>query len=420
MRILIVTLFFAVSVIYSVNSFRILGVFHMAAHSHHRLSDTILKELAARGYEVTVITPYTEKKPVKNFKQVILTGALEELEKSIPDLFEVTSANIIELIVSNDMLGLQLTENTLNHTNVQKFLKSNEHFDLVIVEQFLNEAFRGFCHKFKAPCVVLSTVGGSRWTNQQMGNSEPPSYVPDMYLNLSSKMSFCERLYNSLVYLGATLFTHLYMFPKQNEILHRYFPDAPHLYDLYYNTSLILLNSHVSTNAAVPYMPNMVEIGGFHIKPPKKLPDYLQDYLDNAKEGFIYFSLGSILESKNLPKEKRDVILKVLSKLKQKVLWKWEDETLSGKPSNVKISKWLPQQDILAHPNIKLFITHGGLLSTIETIYHGVPIVGIPVFGDQRMNVANAEIAGYGIGVSYQTLTEKALSSALDEVLNNP
>ncbi|KAF2888123.1 hypothetical protein ILUMI_18050, partial [Ignelater luminosus] len=72
------------------------------------------------------------------------------------------------------------------------------------------------------------------------------------------------------------------------------------------------------------------------------------------------------------------------------------------------------------HPNIKLFITHGGLLSTIETVYHGVPIVGIPIFAEQQMNVANAEVAGYGVGVPYKTLTEERLTAALEEVLNNP
>lgn len=69
---------------------------------------------------------------------------------------------------------------------------------------------------------------------------------------------------------------------------------------------------------------------------------------------------------------------------------------------------------------MKLFITHGGLLSTIETVYHGVPIIGIPVFGDQDMNIANAVISGYGIGVPYNELTEERLSKALNEILTNP
>jgi glucuronosyltransferase len=39
--------------------------------------------------------------------------------------------------------------------------------------------------------------------------------------------------------------------------------------------------------------------------------------------------------------------LEAFSKLKQRVLWKWETESLPGQPSNVKLGKWLPQSDIL-------------------------------------------------------------------------
>lgn len=46
--------------------------------------------------------------------------------------------------------------------------------------------------------------------------------------------------------------------------------------------------------------------------------------------------------------------------MKQKVLWKFENDTLPNMPSNVMIRKWLPQNDVLAHKNTILFLTHGG------------------------------------------------------------
>lgn len=73
-----------------------------------------------------------------------------------------------------------------------------------------------------------------------------------------------------------------------------------------------------------------------------------------------------------------------------------------------------------AHRNVKLFITHGGVLSTIEALHRGVPVVGIPVFGDQRLNMVNAVNRGQGVMIPYGELTGEKLSNALDEVLNNP
>ena len=72
-----------------------------------------------------------------------------------------------------------------------------------------------------------------------------------------------------------------------------------------------------------------------------------------------------------------------------------------------------------AHPNVRLFITHGGLLSTQETIYWGVPVVGIPVLGDQKLNMARAVAAGYGILLDYANVTAESLDWALKEVLEN-
>ena len=75
---------------------------------------------------------------------------------------------------------------------------------------------------------------------------------------------------------------------------------------------------------------------------------------------------------------------------------------------------------LLAHPNVKVFITHGGLLSTTEAISRGVPVLGIPVFADQKTNMKQAVTLGYGVSLELGNITISSFSWALDEILNNP
>lgn len=73
----------------------------------------------------------------------------------------------------------------------------------------------------------------------------------------------------------------------------------------------------------------------------------LQKILDNAKHGAVYMNFGSNVRSSELPPEKRDAIINVFRKLKQTVLWKWEDDKLENKPSNLIVRNWMPQKEIL-------------------------------------------------------------------------
>lgn len=72
------------------------------------------------------------------------------------------------------------------------------------------------------------------------------------------------------------------------------------------------------------------------------------------------------------------------------------------------------------HPRIKAFVTHGGLLSMFETVYHGVPIVSIPVFCDHEANAAKAEVDGYAKILDLQYLTSDKLYRAIKEVIVEP
>lgn len=165
----------------------------------------------------------------------------------------------------------------------------------------------------------------------------------------------------------------------------------------------------------------MIEVGGMHVNTkPTPLPEDLKKFIESAEHGVVYFSMGSNLKPSKIPKEKLNDIYKSLNNLKQKVLWKWDEPEFFAKNDKVLVSKWFPQDDILAHKNVRLFITHGGLLSCTESIYHGVPVIGIPIFGDQLLNMARVTSAGWGLQVLYTNLTEESLSWALTEILSNP
>ncbi|XP_044268837.1 UDP-glycosyltransferase UGT5-like [Tribolium madens] len=396
----------------------ILVVAPMPSYSHFSIPFKLSKELAKRGHKVTCINPYPQKAPIKNYVDISVTENIEVMEEIRKQLFDMNKFGVIEnLTFIFDMIKL-LVDRTMTNKNVQDLLKSDKKFDVVIIEDFLNEAMFGLGYHYKAPVILISATTTSDMSNYIFANPAPASYVPGMGGTLTKCMNFWQRIENVLTKSVFYGLLHLYHLPQQRELFHKYISNDTDLDSIIYNTSLMLTNSHVSVSDAVPHVPSIIEIGGFHVNPPKKLPEDLQKFLDNATEGFILFSMGSNLKSDDLKPEVRDGILKAFSKIKEKVLWKFEND-LPNLPSNVKIMKWIPQQDVLAHPNIRAFISHGGFLSTVEAVYHGVPIVGIPVFGDQKYNIATAEQDGYAIGIQLNDLSEETLTRALNEVLIN-
>lgn len=76
--------------------------------------------------------------------------------------------------------------------------------------------------------------------------------------------------------------------------------------------------------------------------------------------------------------------------------------------------------DFLEHKNIKAFVTHGGLMSTTESIYAGVPLVGIPIFGDQSRNVQLQVKRKIAKLLELDSITENSLTSAIKEVIQDP
>lgn len=235
-------------------------------------------------------------------------------------------------------------------------------------------------------------------------------------------MSLYERLLN-VAFLGyERVLLDYYFLPTQEKLYKEFFPGNKRcFYKMRRNASLVLINQHVSLSFPRPHSPNMIEVGGMHIDGKlNPLPEKIERFINESEHGAIYFSMGSNLKTKDLPPSKVQEILKALGGLKQRVLWKFELDNLPNKPENVYISDWFPQTDILAHPKIMAFVTHGGMLSTTESIYHAKPVIGLPIFSDQFFNMAHAEQNGYGIMLDFKTLNAVEFRKAIERITSEP
>lgn len=310
----------------------------------------------------------------------------------------------------------------LDNPAVQELLQSDEQFDLLIIEPLRNEPLFGIAEHFKIPIIGIGTYGMDPHMDEYMGNISPVSFTPLFTVPLTDHMNFWQRLLNLWWTTLERMHLHTVMLPYYEEVYKQYFPNSTtDLTDLRKNMSLLLLNQHFSLSYPRPYVPNVIEVGGMFLpEKPSRLPADVEYFISSSSLDVIYFSLGTNVRSSNLPKEKLEALLNVFGSLDVNVLWKFEDTELPGKPKNVYISKWFPQFDLLAHPKVKLFITHGGLLSTIEAIHNAKPIIGMPVFFDQFLNVAQAVQSGFGLHVDIKTFTADNLKHAILEVLNNP
>jgi glucuronosyltransferase len=186
------------------------------------------------------------------------------------------------------------------------------------------------------------------------------------------------------------------------------------------SVSIGLLNTHFSVSFPRSYLPNMIEVAGMQIKTEStRLPSDIKQFIEDAPYGVIYFSMGSNLRPSKMPIEKRNAIIEAFSKQNVRILWKYDDDTMAVDREKVMIKKWFPQDDVLAHRNVRIFITHGGLLSCTEALYHGIPLIGIPVFGDQQTNMDRSVSSGWGLRLDFGNLTASSLKWAIDEMLTN-
>ncbi|RZC32604.1 UDPGT domain containing protein [Asbolus verrucosus] len=393
------------------------------SYSHQIVFNPLWLALNSRGHHVTLFTTDPIKDTnLTNFRQIDWSFAynLWHEKHNVSRIIQNFNTNLLKCLNQYVEMMNDIIIQELEHPKVQQIMKNEkEHFDLVIVE-FLNPAMIAFSKRFSCPFIGMSSMDITNFAHEALGNPVSPALFPDFISPFDCEMSFFERIVNTFYYLGTKLYFKYYFYSKTDEIVKKYFgSDIPKLEDMQKNASMVFLNINPIIHNIRPLMGNVLIVGGgTHFEKGTSLPSDIQTFLDEAESGAIYFSLGTNVKSKDLPEKIKLTFLEAFSELPYRVLWKFED-TSTYENSKIMIKQWLPQQQILKHPNVKLFLTQGGLQSLEEAIHNAIPVIGMPVYLDQFSNVRRVTRKGLGIALEYDKVKKQALKETIIEVITN-
>ncbi|XP_062328154.1 UDP-glucuronosyltransferase 2C1-like [Osmerus eperlanus] len=293
----------------------------------------------------------------------------------------------------------------------------NSKYDLVLTDP-ANGGGVVLAHYLNVPLVF-----NVRWTVHGEAHfaiaPSPLSYVPFPIGELSDKMTFIQRVRNLLVYV---MRLHLYrqiVGPHYSALVHRYFGLDIDYFSLFQAADLWLMRVDFVFEFPRPTMPNVIYMGGFQCKPAKPLPQDLEEFVQSSGEhGVIIMSLGTLVGE--LPQDLADEIAAAFAQLPQKVIWRHTGERPATLGNNTLLVDWMPQNDLLGHPKTRVFVAHGGTNGILEAIYHGVPMLGLPLMFDQPDNMSRMKLKGVAKVVDIARLDRDVFGETLKEVLNEP
>ncbi|KAM3962155.1 UDP-glucosyltransferase 2-like [Aphomia sociella] len=406
---------------------KFLLVFPIPGRSHGILGEGFVRNLLKADHEVVYITAVPLNETNSRLRQIDVSENI----KLYPEfIFKIEWIMKTPMKLTDAWMHLMITYNmsvsTINNADVQRLMMdTSENFDAVIAEWLYSELYAGFSAVFNCPLIWSSSMEPHNWVLSLIDDYANPAYTTDNLSLSSPPFTFMERIIELWKILWTLINKWFLNFKEIESYNILYGPAAskrgitlPPFNEVKYNGSLMLGNSHVSTGQNIRLPQNYKSIGGYHLREDlPKLPKQLQEILDNSKHGVIFFSMGTMLKSKYFPDDLKIDLIKMFGSLKQEVIWKLEDHNESL-PKNLHIVQWAPQSSILAHPNCVLFITHGGLLSVTEAIHFAVPFIGIPMYGDQYINVIKSEDRGFAKQTNLHDGVND-LKSSIEDMLNN-
>ena len=152
------------------------------------------------------------------------------------------------------------------------------------------------------------------------------------------------------------------------------------------------------------------------IKGRQKVPGFNFEDLKGRKKPMVYVSLGTLL--KGVRKEFFTKIVAAFGNQPLTVIAATDPGVLDAWPDNFIVQSFVPQSELLCE--VDAVIYHGGFNTVNEALFHGIPLIIIPMAYDQFHIASLVVNSGSGLSIRYKRLTVEELRKSLWEVVQNP
>ncbi|KAL3072009.1 hypothetical protein niasHT_035691 [Heterodera trifolii] len=443
------------------NALRVLvsapNLFHSHLHMHSAIADVLVEE---GGHDVTLLVsiwdvvsgnpPPVEKtnwtraqRVIRHFPNDADAQTLRQGIAKMPfanngiwtnDKDEVFTERTLQLFTE-----LSLTACSALHRSSQLFStlsnssSSAPAFDVGIAEWFDFSSLALF-HRLGIPTTLITSALPLDSVLARYLGIPMPAYVP--IVNKASpegtKMDIWRRFMN---YIDKRRNTQLEQITNTvaNSMFGENFPSPQ---ELALRASFLLLNTNEMLDLARPTSNKIKHIGGFLLDSnyPKSAvaKSMAKDPSMPSSAPSVFVSFGSVADPNKMPPQMLRAFLHTFASFPElDFVWRFptqkgtDDEarcpngTLFGNkiPANVRLVQWVDQHAILAHPNTRAFVSHCGLNSLNEAATAGVPLLCVPLFGDQNYNAAIVQHHQNGIVLLKKHLNKERLQSALRELV---
>ncbi|GMS92350.1 hypothetical protein PENTCL1PPCAC_14525, partial [Pristionchus entomophagus] len=434
---LTLVMFLATSLI-CVHPYKILVYNSKYGHSHSNFLGSIADLLVDAGHNVTslipvIIDPESSDGTFKTTK--IHVPQSTATAEHVRNMFAASKADLFHAKIFDPIAAYQLgqmfsvifssqCEAVLETPGLIQMLRA-ESYDVMFTEHFdmcgtaLTELIK--------PKAFIPTSSCSLFGQQfeEFGIPTALSSNPEPYLSNTKVHSTWDRLVN----IYANILIRLSfgtIRPAIDALFQKKFgTNFPSLLEISSKSAFIFINSEPLIDFAAPTLAKVIPIGGIGAKNPQPLDEKWESILSKRSKN-VLISFGSSALSVNLPMPVKMSILETAKSIPQVTfIWKYEENDdfandIASNIPNVHLTKWMPQVDLLAHPAVSAFVTHGGMGSTQEAAHSGVPGIFVPIFGDQPRNAGMMEQNGLGKVLSKYDLYDPAkLNAAVREVLEN-